>query len=65
MAVIPCVHAPAQTNGSDEAAVNTQTLSLVDEARKRSVPVVIYAAAAPASGKLKPAIISRKISVPP
>jgi predicted dienelactone hydrolase len=40
--LLSLVHTPAQSKDSDERGVKIETLSLVDESRKRAVPVVIY-----------------------
>lgn len=58
VALIGINHAPGETAVSDATAVKAEAISLVDEGRKRPVPVVVYTAEAQIENKLKPAIIS-------
>lgn len=58
LASISLVQAPAQTQARDEKAVKIKTLSLVDETRKRPVPVVVYTDATQPVRGPKLAIIS-------
>ena len=50
--------APLQAQNATAAGVKQETLSLVDPARDRAIPVTIYTSAQADSGKLKLAIIS-------